>query len=66
MVEVTRLKVESGERRLRLEQKQRRHLQLDKGSPPAMFATLSEFKEVNRNDKRLPAQPHQLWITPIM
>ena len=66
MVEVTRLKVESGERRSRLEQKQRHHLQLDKGSPPVMFATLSEFREVNRNDKRLPAQPHQLWITPIM
>ena len=66
MVEVMRLKVESGERRSKLEQKQRRRLQLDKGSPPEMFATLSEFKEVDRNDKGLPAQPHQLWITPIM
>ena len=66
MVDLMQLKVESEERQSRLEQKQRRRLQLDKGSPPAMFATLSEFREVNRKDKRSPAQPHQLWITPIM
>ena len=66
MVGLMRLKVESGERRSKLEQKQRRRLQLDKGSLPEMFAILSEFKEVDRNDKGLPAQPHQLWITPIM